>query len=88
MAQRQLRKHGGQLLLGIVGQKLVDRRQMLVFQTPACFLIHEEYQRLQKIAFAVVPEMVAFAFAGVADDNVGQHLRHHRVAVQVGHAVP
>ena len=61
---------------------------MLLRSASFLILIHVKDQGLEQIGFAVVPEVVAFAGAGVADDDVGQHVSHKGVALEVRHAVP
>ena len=83
MVKRQLVKHGGQLPLTVLRKQLIYGGEMLHIGASCPILVNEQDQRLQEIAFAVVPEVIAFTRAGVADNDIGQYLRHQRVAVQV-----
>ena len=88
MVRRQLLKHDGQRFFGIVGQQLIDVGQIFSIRWEGLVQIGIENQCLQQICLTVVPEMVAFAVTGIADDDVGEDLCHHGVSIQVGHAVP
>ena len=83
MIKRQLVKHGGQLPLTVLRKQLIYGGEMLHIGASCPILVNEQDQRLQEISFAVVPEVIAFTRAGVADNDIGQYLRHQRVAVQV-----
>lgn len=88
MIRRQFLEHDGQRFLGIVGQQLVDIGQILPLRRERLVQIGVENQRFQQVRLAVIPEMIAFAVACVADNDVCEDLSHHGVSVQVGHAVP
>ena len=81
MIEGQALKDRRQLLFGVLGQHPVYGREMFLLRRAGLILIHIEDQRLEKVAFAVVPEMIALAGAGIANDGVGEHLGHERVAV-------
>ena len=49
---------------------------------------HIQNQRLQKVGFTVVPEVVSLTRACVADDDIGQHLSHQGIPAHIRHAVP
>ena len=37
-------------------------------------MVNIEYQRLEQVCFAIVPEMIAAIPAGIGDDNIAQNL--------------
>ena len=88
MVRRQFLKHDGQLFFGIVGQQLVNVGQILPLRRERLVQVGIENQRFQQVRLAVIPEMIAFAVAGVADNDVCENLSHHGVSVQIGHTVP
>ena len=88
MIRRQFLEHDGQRFLGIVSQQLVDVGQILPLRREGFVQVGIENQRFQQVRLTVIPEMIAFAVAGVADNDVCENLSHHGVSVQIGHAVP
>ena len=61
MVKRQLIKHSGQLPFTVLRKQLIYGGQMLHIRASGPILVNEQNQRLQKIALAVVPEVVALA---------------------------
>ena len=61
MVKRQLIKHSGQLPFTVLRKQLIYGGQMLHIRASGPILIDKQDQRLQKIALAVVPEVVALA---------------------------
>lgn len=88
MIRRQLLEHDGQRFLGIVGQQLVDVGQILPLRREGFVQVGIEDQRFQQVCLTAIPEMIAFAVAGIANNDVGEDLSHHGISVQIGHAVP
>ena len=81
MIERKFFKHCCQLVLAVLGKELVHGGEMLHIGASRSVLVYKQDQRLQQIALAIVPEVVSFSGTGVADDNIGQHLRHQGIAV-------
>ena len=87
MIYRKLVEQPCELAFRVLRQHPVDPRKVLCFRI-RLNQIHIQHQCFEQVRLAVVPEVIALAGAGVADDNGGQHVGHERVAMQVGHAVP
>ena len=81
-------EHGGQLLLCVAGQHLVDGREVSLLGRAAGVLIHIEDECLQEIGLTVIPEVVALTFARIRDNDIGQHLSQQCITAEIGHAVP
>ena len=60
MVKRQLVKHSGQLSFAVLCEQLIYGGEMLHIGASCPILVNEQDQRLQEIAFAVVPEVIAF----------------------------
>ena len=50
--------------------------------------LDKQDERLEKIHFGAVPEVIAPVAAGVADDDIAEKLRHQLLSVDLGQAVP
>ena len=83
MAKRQLIELGYQLPLTVLGKQLIYRSKILLIETQFLILVYHQDQRLQQIAFTVVPEMITLTGTGIADNDVGQNLSHQGISVQV-----
>ena len=81
MVKRKLIELGYQLAFTILGKHLVNRGQVLLIWIQFLILVNHQDERLEKIAFTVVPEVITFTGTGVADDDIGQNLCHQCVAV-------
>lgn len=88
MVHWQLFKHGSQRFFRVPREQLIDIGQIFPLRGETLIQISVEDKGLEQVGFTVVPEVVTFAAAGVADDDICENLRHHGVAVQIGHAVP
>ena len=88
MIHWQLLEHGCQCLFRVPGKQLIDIGQIFPLRGETLIQISVEDKGLEQVGFTVVPEVVTFAAAGVADDDIGENLRHHGITVQIGHTVP
>ena len=88
VVERQLLKERRELALAVAYQHLVDRGEVLLLGCAAGIRVYIEHKRLEQVGLTVVPEVVALALAGVADNDVGEHLREQRITAEVGHTVP
>ena len=74
MVQGEPLKQGRKLSCAVPQQHLIHRRKVLFFRFPGGVQGHIEDQGFQEIPLAIVPEVVCFPRAGIADDDIGQYL--------------
>ena len=86
MPQRERVKQFVQFLFRAAYKQLIRFANVSSFRWIAA--LDKQDERLEKIHFGAVPEVVAPVASRVADDNVAEKLRHQLLPVDLGQAVP
>ena len=86
MPQRERVKQFVQFLFRAAYKQLIRFANVLPLRWIAA--LDKQDERLEKIHFGAIPEVVAPVAACVADDNVAEKLRHQLLPVDLGQAVP
>ena len=86
MPQRERVKQLVQLLFRTAHEQLIRFADVPPLRWIAA--LDKQDERLEKIHFGAVPEVVAPVAAGVADDNVAEKLRHQLLTIDLGQAIP
>ena len=86
MPQRERVKQLVQFLFRTAYKQLIRFANVPSFRGIAA--LDKQDERLEKIHFGAVPEMVPTVAAGVADDDIAEKLRHQLLSVDLGQAVP
>ena len=86
MPQRERVKQFVQFLFRAAYKQLIRFANVPSFRGIAA--LDKQDERLEKIHFGAVPEMVPTVAAGVVDDDIAEKLRHQLLSVDLGQAVP
>ena len=89
MVQRRPIKNHSQFFFCVLGDHLIDGRQVFLLRFAGRVHIHIKDQALEQICLAIIPEMITLTISlRVGDDDIGKHLCHEGVPAQVEHTVP
>ena len=89
MVQRQPIKNHSQFFFCVLGDHLIDGRQVFLLRFAGRVHIHIKDQAFEQICLAIIPEMITLIISlRVGDDDIGKHLCHEGVPAQVEHTVP
>ena len=73
-------EHRFQFIFLMVDQGPIHLGQILLVICSGFTGGYQKDQCFQKVQFTVVPELIAFTFAGITDNDIGKYLGHHGIA--------
>ena len=76
--ERQLLKERRKLALAVANEHLVDRGEVFLVRRPAWVESDVEYERLEQVGFAVIPEVVALALSMLIKEILGSECHFMR----------